>query len=114
MIGFAALRKETFGSLANPNYRCYFIGQAISLTGTWMQIVAQSWLMLQLSGSGAALGAVTVVQTLPMLVLGPYGGVIADRFDKRKLLRRGPRVPQGRSAKASRMCGALRHWRCRC
>jgi MFS family permease len=86
MTTLAALRQQTFSSLSNPNYRRYFTGQAISMAGTWMQIVAQSWLVLQLSGSATALGVVTSIQTLPVLLLGTYSGVIADRFDKRKLL----------------------------
>lgn len=81
-----ALRGQTFASLANPNYRRYITGQATSLVGTWMQTVAQSWLVYQLTGSPAVLGTVIAVQTLPMLVLGPYGGVVADRMDKRKLM----------------------------
>jgi MFS family permease len=68
------------------NYRLYFTGQAISLCGTWMQTVAQAWLVLHLTGSGVALGTVTALQCLPMLVGAPYGGVIAGRFSKRKLL----------------------------
>lgn len=75
-----------FASLANPNYRKYCAGQAISLVGTWMQTVAQSWLVLQLSGSGTDLGLVVALQTLPVLLLGPYAGVVADRVDKRKLM----------------------------
>ena len=86
MTTLAALGRQTFSSLGNRNYRRYFTGQAISMTGTWMQIVAQSWLVLQLSGSATALGVVTAIQTVPVLLLGSYGGVIADRFDKRKLL----------------------------
>jgi MFS family permease len=82
----ANLRRQTFSSLSNPNYRRYFSGQAVSLVGTWMQTVAQSWLVLQLTGSGAALGLVVALQTLPVLLLGPYGGVVADRVDKRKLM----------------------------
>lgn len=78
--------RQTFASLANPNYRRYFTGQAISLVGTWMQTIAQSWLVLQLTGSGTALGLVVALQTLPVLLLGPYGGVVADRVDKRKLM----------------------------
>ena len=81
-----ALSRQTFASLANHNYRRYLSGQAISLIGTWMQSVAQSWLVLQLTGSGTALGLVVALQTLPVLVLGPYGGVVADRVDKRKLM----------------------------
>ena len=83
---FTGLGKDTFASLANPNYRRYFTGQAVSLIGTWMQTVAQSWLVLQLTGSGTALGLVVALQTLPVLLLGPYGGVVADRVDKRKLM----------------------------
>jgi MFS family permease len=86
MTTLAALRRQTFSSLATPNYRRFFAGQAVSLVGTWMQIVAQSWLVLQLSGSATALGAVTATQMLPMLLVGSYGGLIADRFDKRTLL----------------------------
>jgi MFS family permease len=77
---------RTFSSLAVPNYRRYFIGQAISLVGTWMQTTAQSWLVLTLTGSATDLGVVVALQTLPMLLLGPYGGVIADRVDKRRLM----------------------------
>ena len=83
--GVATLRR-TFSSLSIRNYRLYFIGQAISVSGTWMQAVAQSWLVLQLTGSGTAIGLVTALQFLPMLFLAPWGGVIADRFDKRSLL----------------------------
>ncbi len=86
MTSFSALGRQTFASLANPNYRRYYSGQAISLIGTWMQTVAQSWLVLQLTGSGTALGLVVALQTLPVLLLGPYGGVVADRVDKRMLM----------------------------
>jgi MFS family permease len=78
--------RETFASLKIRNYRLYFIGQAISLCGTWMQTVAQGWLVLELTGSGTELGGVLAVQYLPILLLGPWGGVITDRFDKRVLL----------------------------
>lgn len=80
------LRSETFASLRNPNYRIYVSGQAISLVGTWMQSVAQAWLVLTLTGSGTALGFVVALQTLPVLLLGPYAGVVADRLDKRRLM----------------------------
>ena len=80
------LTKETFASLKVRNYRLYFIGQAISLSGTWMQTIAQSWLVLKLTGSGTALGVVTAVQFLPILFFGPFGGVVTDRFSKKKLL----------------------------
>jgi len=75
-----------FSSLRIPNYRRYFGGQAISLSGTWMQGVAQAWLVLDLTGSGTALGLVSSLQFLPVLLFGPLGGVIADRFDKRRIL----------------------------
>jgi len=75
-----------FTSLRVRNYRLYFLGQAISLSGTWMQSVAQSWLVLKLTDSGSALGLVTALQALPVLLLAPYGGVLADRFPKRRLL----------------------------
>jgi len=84
-----ALRRvagSTFGSLRVRNYRLYFIGQVVSVSGSWMQRIAQSWLVLHLTGSGVALGVVAALQFLPMLVLGAWGGVLADRMDKRRLL----------------------------
>jgi MFS family permease len=81
-----ALRRQTFASLSAPNYRRYVGGQAVSLTGTWMQTIAQSWLVLQLTGSATAVGLVVALQTLPILLFGPYGGVIVDRLDKRRLM----------------------------
>jgi MFS family permease len=77
--------RVTFAALSVPNYRLYFAGQATSLAGTWMQMTAQSWLVLTLTHSSTALGVVIGLQTLPVLLLGPYGGVIADRVDKRRL-----------------------------
>ena len=78
--------RVTFAALAVPNYRRYISGQSISLIGTWMQMTAQSWLVLTLTHSGTMLGVVVALQTLPVLLLGPYGGVIADRVDKRRLM----------------------------
>jgi len=75
-----------FRSLRVRNYRLYASGQLISLTGTWMQRVAQDWLVLELTNSGTALGLVTALQFGPSLLLGLWGGVLADRLDKRKLL----------------------------
>ena len=77
---------RTFSSLRIRNYRLFFTGQLVSLTGTWMQIVAQGWLVLKLTGSGVALGLTTALQFLPLLLFGVWGGVIADRFDKRRVL----------------------------
>jgi MFS family permease len=68
------------------NYRLYFAGQAVSLTGTWMQSVALSWLVFELTHSGTAIGLVLAAQFLPVLALGAYGGLIADRVPKRPLL----------------------------
>ena len=78
--------KNTFSSLKIRNYKLYFIGQAISLSGTWIQTIAQDWLVLQITHSGTQLGIVSAFQFLPILILGPWGGVIADRFSKRKIL----------------------------
>ena len=86
MIDARALAGRTFRSLRVRNYRLYFLGQVVSLTGTWMQSVAQSWLVLRLTGSGVALGITTALQFGPMLVGGPWGGVLADRSNKRKVL----------------------------
>jgi MFS family permease len=81
-----ATTQRTFSSLSNPNYRRYFTGQSISLIGTWMQTTAQAWLVLVLTHSATDLGIVVALQTLPTLLLGPYGGLIADRLDKRRLM----------------------------
>jgi MFS family permease len=64
----------------------YLAGQSVGLPGTWMQVIAQSWLVLRLTGSGVVLGLVAAAQFLPVLVLGPYGGLLADRADKPRLL----------------------------
>lgn len=86
MTRLKAATRTTFRSLRVRNYRFYFFGQIVSVTGTWMQSVAQVWLVLKLTGSPLALGITTGLQFLPILVLGPWGGVVADRFDKRKVL----------------------------
>jgi MFS family permease len=78
--------RTTFSSLKVPNYRLYFAGQSISLAGTWMQMTAQSWLVLVLTHSSTDLGLVVALQTLPILLFAAYGGVVADRTDKRKLM----------------------------
>src|SRR5579875_2028285 len=75
-----------FRSLRVRNYRLYASGQLVSLTGTWMQRVAQDWLVLELTNSGTALGIVTALQFGPSLLLGLWGGILADRGDKRRLL----------------------------
>jgi len=78
--------RETFSSLYVRNYRLYYIGQIISTSGTFMQSVAQAWLILKLTNSGVALGITSTLQYIPFLILGPYGGIVADRFPKRKIL----------------------------
>jgi MFS family permease len=80
-----ALARKTFAAFAVHNFRLYFAGQVISVSGAWMQRVAQSWLVLEITGSGAAVGAITAVQFLPLLLLAPVGGLVADRADKRKV-----------------------------
>ncbi|CAA9296675.1 MAG: Uncharacterized MFS-type transporter [uncultured Friedmanniella sp.] len=81
-------RGGMFAALANRNYRIYVSGSFVSNIGTWMQRVAQDWLVLELSGgSGLAVGITTGLQFLPMLLLSPWGGLIADRFDKRLVLK---------------------------
>lgn len=81
----AALRRS-FDSLQVPNYRWYFTGQVVSLSGNWMQTVAEIWLILSLTNSGFAVGLTTALQFLPILVFGAWGGMLADRVSKRRLL----------------------------
>ena len=86
----ASLRRFNFGrvvsSLRHRNYRLYFFGQLVSVMGTWMQTVAQSFLVLDLTHSGTALGLVTAVRFVPILLFGPAGGLFADRRNKRRIL----------------------------
>nr|WP_245557010.1 MFS transporter [Jongsikchunia kroppenstedtii] len=80
-------QSRMFASLAIRNYRIYFFGAFLSNIGTWIQRVAQDWLVLELShGSAVAVGVTTALQFLPSLLLGPFGGLLADRLDKRLLL----------------------------
>jgi MFS family permease len=78
---------RTFSSLrTSRNFRLYLFGQTVSAIGTWMNFTASAWLVLQLTDSGTALGANVALYFLPVLLLGAYGGVLADRFDKRHIL----------------------------
>lgn len=72
--------------LSCRNYRLFFFGQLISLMGTWMQSVAQQWLVYKLTGSAALLGVVGFLGQIPMLLLTPLGGVLADRYPKRSIV----------------------------
>ncbi len=77
---------KTFAALKIRNYRLFFSGQVVSNTGTWMQRIAQDWLVLQITNSPLAVGITTALQFLPMLLMGLWGGLIADRYPKRRLL----------------------------
>lgn len=77
---------KTFAALSVRNFRLFFIGQLISVSGTWMQSVAQGWLILQLTGSSVDLGFAVALQYLPILLFGTYGGLVADRHEKRRIL----------------------------
>ena len=81
----AALRRS-LASLELPNYRRWFAGMVISVSGNWMQTVAEMWLILKLTGSGTAVGLTAALQFLPMLLVGAWGGLLADRLPKRRLL----------------------------
>jgi MFS family permease len=78
--------RRTFLSLRTRNFRLYFVGQVVSGTGSWMQMVAQAWLVLRLTHSGVAVGTTLALQFVPILLAGAWGGVVADRVDKRRLL----------------------------
>lgn len=103
---------SAFSSLSLPNYRRYISGQALSLVGTWMQMTAQSWLVVELTHSATKLGLIAAFQTIPVLLLGPYGGVVADRVDKRKMMI-GLQAAMGLQALALgllTLTGAVRYW----
>ncbi len=87
MSRFGVSARRTFSSLhSSRSFRLYFVGQIVSTTGTWLNATATAWLVLKLTDSGVALGINTGLLFLPILLVGAYGGVIADRFDKRKIL----------------------------
>ncbi len=81
-----ALNRRTFASLAHRNYRLYFGGQVVSVTGTWMQNIAMAWLILQLTHSPVAVGALALCQFLPFTVFGLFAGVVVDRLDPRRVV----------------------------
>ena len=86
MSGVVLVLHRTFDSLRVRNFRIYLAGMAVSTTGIWIHTVASAWLVLRLTGSGVALGVLLALEFLPILVLGAFGGVVADRFDKRRTL----------------------------
>src|SRR5258708_12396994 len=75
-----------FRSLRHRNFQLFFGGQLISLTGTWMQSVAHSWLVYRLTGSAVLLGLVGFSNQIPVFLLAPWGGVVADRMNRRRIL----------------------------
>ena len=79
-----ALNRRTFASLRHRNYRLFFSGQVVSVTGTWMQRVAQAWLILQLTHSPVAVGILALAQFLPFTAFGLFAGVLVDRLDARR------------------------------
>jgi MFS family permease len=85
-LSLRSLAARQFSSLRIFNYRVYFLGQMVSLIGTWMQTTAQAWLVLRLTGSPLALGTVTTLQFLPITLLTLFGGAFADRLPKRRAL----------------------------
>jgi MFS family permease len=86
MVHVVHTLRDSFTPLRLPNLRTYLIGQAISLLGTWMQVTAQGWLVWELSHSEVALGIVSMLGSLPLLLFGLWAGVLTDRFDRRKIL----------------------------
>src|SRR5437660_9025517 len=86
MSSLRAATNDTFRSLHVRNFRLFFSGQLISQIGNWLTLIAQTLLVLKLTDNGVALGALAAAQFGPVLILGPWAGLVADRSDKRKLL----------------------------
>src|SRR6201995_822139 len=78
--------RQTFSSLDTYNYRLFFTGDLVSHVGGWMQAMAEAWLVLRMTGSGAAVGTMFACRFGPILFFGMWGGVIADHFDRRRVL----------------------------
>ena len=77
---------KTFPAFESRNYKLYFTGQLISLIGTWLQIVAMGWLVLKMTNSAFLIGLITALGSLPSLFFTLFGGVLVDRFPKKKIL----------------------------
>src|ERR1035437_701319 len=80
------LSLKLFSSLHSKNYRLYFIGQGISLIGTWMQTVAMGWLVYRLTGSVFLLGVIGFTSQIPSFILSPFAGVLTDRFNRHRIM----------------------------
>jgi MFS family permease len=108
----ARRRYSTFAALRHRNFRLFFVGQMISLVGTWMQRIAQSWLVLQLTNSPFLLGLIGMLQWLPVLLFSLIGGVVADRVSKRGLivLTQTAQMLQAFVLGALVLTGAVRFW----
>lgn len=106
------LLRRTFSSLKVRNYRYYFAGQGVSMTGTWMQGVTQSWLVYSYTRSGFDVGLVVALQTLPILLFGPLGGTLADRISKYRILfwTQGLAGVQALTLAGLDLSGALKLW----
>src|SRR3979411_2745780 len=78
--------RATIRALRHRNFRLFFSGQIVSLIGTWMQTVAQSWLVYRLTGSSALLGSVNFASQIPVFLLSPAGGVVADRYSRHRIV----------------------------
>ena len=93
-------RSSVFSALRHRDFRLFLGGQLVSQCGTWVQTVAQGWLVLQLTDSAFAVGLVTALGSLPILLFTLYGGVVADRVDKRRLVLAAPEPHAARGAGA--------------
>src|SRR4249920_775610 len=78
--------RSTTRALRHRNFRLFFTGQLISLIGTWMQTVAQSWLVYRITGSSALLGSVNFASQIPVFLFSPVGGVVADRYSRHRIV----------------------------
>ncbi|HEY5766175.1 MAG TPA: MFS transporter [Candidatus Deferrimicrobiaceae bacterium] len=106
------LRPSTFEALRHRNFRLWFFGQLVSLVGTWMQVIAQNWLVYQLTGSAWDLGLVNFVGAIPLVPLTLYAGAIADRFSKRRVIFLMQAAMMGLAFVLSFLCwtGTVRLW----
>lgn len=106
------VRSHTFASLAAPNFRLFFGGVTVSTSGTWIQLIAENWLILKLGGSGLALGIATALQFIPIVLLGPHAGVMVDRWNRRRLVLVAQSVAGGLAAAMGllTLTGVVRIW----